>query len=1170
MKKLITILCMTTAFLGNVQGQTILSPGDLAITAFNIGSPEGYSILALKDLEANTMFYVTDCGWSVSGNNFRFGEQCFGFTVTSAINAGTVINISTSGATFTTSGNNINSAFTFQTQLGSNTGFSNSGDQISIFQGTPASPTFIYAINNFGANWAADATNSNSSGVPAGLIAGQTAISYPSLNFFGKYNGGTITGVANDIKLAVANISNWSFAATTPSVPLIDYNFTILGSTISSANSITGFTLAGVAGMINGSMINVTVPFATNLMSVTANGFISANATVNPSFATAQDFSSPVNYTVTAENLSTQIYTVNAAKVPASTSNDILTFVLDGVTANISGGMINVTVPSSSNLSSLVATGTFSANATVNPSFASVTDFNTAKVFTVTAQDGISIQNYTVTAIKSLTLSSNKSITGFTLQGGYVGNIVGSVVGINVPFGTNLNALTAAGVLSSAASVIPSFDTPLDYSMMQSFKVTAENGSDNFFVVTVTSLPAVPQPKIVETFTANPTVSGWSIYTPKSLTNWILEVTTSTSRMVANGFGSAGISPMESWLITPKLSFVGSNLSVGYGGSFSFADAGTPKPTQVLFSTNYTGTGPVSLAGWNVIADDYALVTATGFKNFTASGSGYIAFKYSASSLGAIRWRLDDVTINGASLATPTVAGFVYNWEFANPTPLTLSGITSLGYVRNSISAVTGLSTIPGSLTFTIAGQLLGKNIAANVGLSGGVQFSIVDATGANTIRIPNSIYATLTASGTLLAEGNSVTVAGTLGQNNSLSQFTASSIVAADNSIKSRPAPLDVTTINESVEAKLIRVVALVDSTSWNAAPSGNGMNVNATINGVVYVVRVYAAVNDLFGKSFTKLFGRDNKVASLTIVGLGGQFNSTPASNTGYQIAPYSYADIQYPAPKSGENSIVSFQYLPQAGLNSSVVGTIIGNTVNVTVPFGTTVTGLVPTILLSANATINPASGVVPTYVNVDPQYFVNYTVFAENGVSKGYQLVVSVAAEIPTTTLSGENAMLSYVYYPQTALGLNTTVTGIIAGNNIYVTLPIGVTVTGLVPTITVSPKATLTTVSELVYKVTSESDIAALYSLNIEYIVSTTGISEFEAANAFEVYPNPTAGSFKIAAKAGLSFEIYNVLGTKVYDTTSTTEVIQVDAIATKGMYLVKVKGSSFSKRIVIE
>ncbi|MDV7390027.1 DUF5018 domain-containing protein, partial [Arthrospira platensis SPKY1] len=97
-----------------------------------------------------------------------------------------------------------------------------------------------------------------------------------------------------------------------------------------------------------------------------------------------------------------------------------------------------------------------------------------------------------------------------------------------------------------------------------------------------------------------------------------------------------------------------------------------------------------------------------------------------------------------------------------------------------------------------------------------------------------------------------------------------------------------------------------------------------------------------------------------------------------------------------------ITSFVF---AGLSPAVQATITGNTITATVPFGTSLASLVPTIGLSAGATVSPASGVARDFRNS-----VSYTVTAANGsTQRTYSVQVSVApssqAEITSFVFAG---------------------------------------------------------------------------------------------------------------------------------------------------------------------
>lgn len=87
---------------------------------------------------------------------------------------------------------------------------------------------------------------------------------------------------------------------------------------LSSEKDITSFSFDGidpsVTATISGTDITATVPFDTDITALVPTIAISADATVSPASGAAQDFTEPVTYTVTAEDESTQEYTVTVTR----------------------------------------------------------------------------------------------------------------------------------------------------------------------------------------------------------------------------------------------------------------------------------------------------------------------------------------------------------------------------------------------------------------------------------------------------------------------------------------------------------------------------------------------------------------------------------------------------------------------------------------------------------------------------------------------------------------------------------------------------------------------------------------------------------------------------------------------------------------------------------------
>ena len=93
------------------------------------------------------------------------------------------------------------------------------------------------------------------------------------------------------------------------------------GATLSSAKAVTAFnftTPAATGVVIEAShTIAITVPYGTSVTALTPS-ITTTGATVSPPSGTSQNFTSPVAYTVTAADSSTQAYTVTVNVVPSS------------------------------------------------------------------------------------------------------------------------------------------------------------------------------------------------------------------------------------------------------------------------------------------------------------------------------------------------------------------------------------------------------------------------------------------------------------------------------------------------------------------------------------------------------------------------------------------------------------------------------------------------------------------------------------------------------------------------------------------------------------------------------------------------------------------------------------------------------------------------------------
>lgn len=84
----------------------------------------------------------------------------------------------------------------------------------------------------------------------------------------------------------------------------------------STDNSMTDFAIPGGTVYLDGSNLDVVMPTGTDVKSLTPTFTIHEKAAAQPASGTAQDFSEPVTYTVTAESGEKQTYTVTVYVAP--------------------------------------------------------------------------------------------------------------------------------------------------------------------------------------------------------------------------------------------------------------------------------------------------------------------------------------------------------------------------------------------------------------------------------------------------------------------------------------------------------------------------------------------------------------------------------------------------------------------------------------------------------------------------------------------------------------------------------------------------------------------------------------------------------------------------------------------------------------------------------------
>lgn len=281
----------------------------------------------------------------------------------------------------------------------------------------------------------------------------------------------------------------------------------------SGDNSIIAFSFDGLAYPVQGVIsegtqtIELTVPYGQSLTSLVPTIIIADKAIISPASGVAQDFTTEVQYSVTAENGQIKVYTVIVTSA-LSDEKEILSFAFNGFNSEIEGEInenneIRLTVPYSANLTSLVASFTTTASSirvgqTTQVSGETPNDFTSNVIYTAVAADGTT-KDYTIIVEKTEANSENSIISyDFAVICDYKGKndtvkYVNSnidenagIIELSVPFGTDLSKMLPAIEISDYATIEPQSFTDTNFSSGQVvYTVTAENGEAKEYTVLV-------------------------------------------------------------------------------------------------------------------------------------------------------------------------------------------------------------------------------------------------------------------------------------------------------------------------------------------------------------------------------------------------------------------------------------------------------------------------------------------------------------------------------------------------------------------------------------------------------------------------------------------------------------------------------------------------------------
>lgn len=237
--------------------------------------------------------------------------------------------------------------------------------------------------------------------------------------------------------------------------------------------NIISFTIDGQVGntIINDSAntIALSMPYGTNLGTLIATYELSDSAkafvdnVLQQSGISINNFSNTVNYNVVAEdNTNTKDWAVTVSIAP-NTATDIIDF---QIINQIGNSIINDTnhtvlikVLNGAYLDSVIPSFTLSygatayVNDTLQISGVSVHNFNNSITYTIVAEDGITLQNWTISTVEAP--NNGAEISPFTISGqeGYTNiNNSNHTIDLYMPYGTNLSHLIPYFNLSYGAT----------------------------------------------------------------------------------------------------------------------------------------------------------------------------------------------------------------------------------------------------------------------------------------------------------------------------------------------------------------------------------------------------------------------------------------------------------------------------------------------------------------------------------------------------------------------------------------------------------------------------------------------------------------------------------------------------------------------------------------------
>jgi glycopeptide antibiotics resistance protein len=540
--------------------------------------------------------------------------------------------------------------------------------------------------------------------------------------------------VGSTVQVSGTTLNNFTnpvvYTVTAADSSTQDYTITVTVAR-SSAKTITSFSLNGSVGTINETVktIALTMPFGTSVTNLvatftTTGASVKVGSTVQVSGTTAHNFTSPVTYTVTAADSSTQDYIVTVTVSP-SPAKAIMAFSLNGSvgTINETTKTIAVTMPFGTDFTALVATFTTTGSSvkvgsTLQISGTTANNFTSSVVYTVTAADS-STQDYTVTVtglvlyyVPGATASDPGTCAGAgTIINPYIGFCTPSVSGpvaaylapgtydltavsggVNLPNNWNLYGRTADYSAPALSANLPEFSGIVNVnggtSTLNSIAMTGSNPGNA--ILNISNTIAILQNINI----ANTAPGGEGIYVSGSVLNL-----SGTNNIVGRGNGTNGGANQGIYADSSStINFVSGTTNIT-GQTDSIFNEGIYLDSSTI---NFNG-GAVSITGTGAGATNYGIYMSA------SVNSSYANFNGGSVNISGIQGT------NGYGLYAVSFAGYLCYINYANS--LASNSITinssATGVVNYGIYSNDGFSHL----------QIAGADITSGTALDSFINF---------------------------------------------------------------------------------------------------------------------------------------------------------------------------------------------------------------------------------------------------------------------------------------------------------------------------------------------------------------------------------------------------------------------------------------------------------------